>query len=300
MPHLHGLRNWMSKIPFFLESKSGLFNWSIFISILVVIILSLESLSQVFIPHNLIMDSIAYWLDPIFFHILSVVIICCLITVYRTARKRNIADSVIVGVSIPVGFLIAELILEHMWLERVLMYPFPRLSLHDSVITSYIRSRLNIESVSSAPSGFCVRQIWLFLLTLGIIRNFKERGLVVNKILKYCAIYVSVIFLLLVVCHRLYVGRTTLFGVGSAALIGVFLFWFLILIYNTFVSFFLQRQEWPEGKDLVSFLTGYAVIVVCIIFYYSLDATRWVLSSLILFFTLGMCYMLGSWRTSKL
>jgi hypothetical protein len=61
------------------------------------------------------------------------------------------------------------------------------------------------------------------------------------------------------------------FGVGI--LLGVFSFWFFVLLFNIFMVWI--GADWKNGRSQSAFTTGYYSVVMLIVFFYCNDATKW-------------------------
>jgi hypothetical protein len=287
--------------PYFLAIPSNLFYFSCFISLFCIMIAGrFKDVTFKRIPD---LDSFTYWFDPIFLHLIAIFIIFYLIVRYRLFRGRDIWSSIIGGLIVPVSILFFELFLEKAWLEATFDYPIIFSSLPDAFMTSWMAETIGISSTSSIPCGFCIRQTWLLLFIWGIIKNVEircsESGQLISHVFSGALIklfkWLSLLFLVIISALRIYRGHSNFLDIGIAFGVGTFLFWFGIIIYNSFVAIIFKHEAWQKGKEYITFFGGYTALIVCSFYFYSHEATQWVFSSLIIFLFIGICYVASSW-----
>jgi len=233
--------------------------------------------------------TVSYWLDPLLLQGLSVLAVGLVVMGYRrpSLTIRNIlwrrklqcfTACVCVGLSLVLSYVLGEV-----WLKPAFGYQRPT-SFHGD---SFILEWLGIMTLQGCPSGFMVRQIWLFLLVVvfagascsthparGDLR-WTRRSKLVMLVLIACTV--------LIACVRLARRAHTVFDLAMGIATGVYLFW---LVY------YLRAALWRKvGRQSCTDMVGISCVFLPVFLIYSKTGMLWTVSAVIIFALLGV----GHW-----
>jgi len=287
-----------SSVPLFLGIPSEFFYLSSSFSVALMVLFGTQGFRRFIFARTEILNDLTYYADPLLFHLLSILTIVWVILKYRSAKGKNRVHSVLIASLIPAMLMLIDItIVEGFWLRKSLGFPLSDLIMFDSFLTHFVKRLIGLEAILSAPAGSCLRQTTLLLLLIGIVTSYERMGFgLTPRNAGRSLIAANVMGVLVVAFVSMYREASSFFHVAGAVSMSIFSFWLLVSLYNSFLSVAINKTSWREGRELLTFFTGYSALIICIFFFYCHHAEAWVISAIVIFFLIGLCYVLSNWH----
>jgi len=276
------------KIYFPLVNRNMLY-FSFFSALLLLILLS-SKFFQYSLPHNIFINRLTYILDPLILQLFSflLLIILAFKFIYKP-DKNEIAHktSFLYYVLFLFILLFSEIILEFFVLKPSFHFNRPAKSMEESFFINFlihnklIKNFISGKNGSSAPSGFTLRQIFIFYSYL--ILHIQNNKSINFKRIKNITISLYSILMVIICLSRIYRNAHSFFDIGLGIGIGTLIFWF---IYIAFLKL-LKLDHIPKNDLTGDFiLPGISLCFTILLFCQRTEL--WLGFSLSIFVLLGL------------
>jgi len=299
------------------------FYLTIALSLCFMIVMAAQGVRDISFQRSSFIDNLTFWIDALGLQAIFVAVVSLVIGlfIYRQStnlilrREKTRGDprskvrtlltntAIRVAISIAVGFfvvillMVAEFALEEKVFKPSFAVPRPGLALPDPPFTRWVEglfgiSRADVHDLTGgAPSGYVLRQWWLFLLFVVVVEQLlqelhDDRARVWIRAIAYVISFFTVLF---IGFSRVYRGHHSIFDVGISFGLGTFFFWLVAILPDALVR--------KETKYLTE-IGGAAFAYLFLFFFYSQSSYRWVIGVLLTFTFLAITYLLASRRQS--
>ncbi len=235
-------------------------------------------------------NSITYYIDPLFLHAVGVVLASTVIFVHLRVRhgRATFGDLTKMGVwafSCPIILLLITASVSEFILKPSFGIARPVEHLPAPMLLSYLESGPAEGMADSCPSGFVVRQMSLFLVSLVFGLSLFEMSEcdTHKRRIGMILIFLSLLAVVFVAFSRVYRGFHSVFDVSLSVSTCTFFIW---LLYNL-IAHILRRVP----KETVGGLVSMCGVLFPIYFYYSQDSYHWVRLGILILCGLGLVQM---------
>ena len=296
------------------ERLPRVFLYAAFVASFVLLVFYDSRYSQVTYPvgwRTSFLNSLTYLIDPLLLHFLGLILYGYLrwryLALYHPEERASVRFVLSLGA--PLLLLVVSFALEHTVLKPAFRYPRPGQQLQplgEPWLTTWIRAvgRLVLtpltrllpiafsqpgSGMQDVPSGFALRQLILFYLTVWIAEQPKQsrdgkvwltgRGRGIVHVLNSVA-------LVFVIFSRVYRANHTFFAMTVAAGVATFLFWSFLAVLYSFSPKHRERYRSLLSETFAAYL-AFAVAF----FAYANDVGRWLIFSVVILIMLTTAYM---------
>ena len=248
------------------------------------------------------LDSLSYWLDPLFVQGSSVVFVAGVLTQYQAKTVHGKMTLLIrLLLFFKWTFLLFLCLVITLGLERSVFKPvfsLPRpLQASDPLGETWLTGAIgNMGESSDVPSGYAIRQITLFLFSLWVVSqpDFPPMGRLSARGAQLCVVSVSGLATVWVCFSRVYRLNHSLLAITVAVGVASMLFW--TLLCAAYVVFGALKT-WYKGlvSEIFLFYVPYALVFA----YYSNEADEWLVVSLVFISLLFILRVIASRRLSQ-
>lgn len=299
------------------------FYLTIAVSLCSMIALGAQGIRAAPLPHSPFLDWLTYTVDTLFVQVLLAFAVSCAIglliflevsarlchlPIWQRVRSsrvpRILTAAVLLAVCIAAGAAFVLLLmgvefdLERRFFKPSFFVARPDDALPDPPFTTLLEGWLGADTGekpefgSGAPSGYVLRQWWLFMLVVVVTeqlvrRAHDDRLRAWYRLLVYGVVVLSVVYVAL---SRVYRMHHTLFDVGIAIGLGTFVFWLVAVVPGAILN---------RDRRYITELGGSAFAYLFLFFFYSESSYRWVIGALVVFAFLALVYLLAERRESR-
>jgi hypothetical protein len=251
------------------------------------VLLVFGSSAHEYATEGTLLDTLTYYADPIFGHLLGVA--CVAITIWFgtahlcTKRTRRL----IFCFCMPCLAVLLLYIFGLVVLKPSFAYDRPAQHLNVPWLTAIVRA--DESSIrDSCPSGFVLRQMFLLMIGLVFYRGFRtnvkasQKGIGIER----SSLMILLLLLIFVGFSRVYRGFHTAYDVAISISVSCYLFWLFYYLAGVFLS--------RLPRNMTSGIAAGSCIFVPIFLYYSQDAHWWALIGIGLFWVIGLTRMFAN------
>ena len=263
----------------------NVFFFSLVVSTFIMLVFSMPVFHELtFGSQGTFLDTITYIVDPLLLHVLGIA--CTAILIWYRVSLKNRWKKFLLSICLPSLLLLFVYGLT----ELVFKPSFAILRPAEHLTAPWLTALIGMGKkgmADSCPSGFVVRQSFLFFLGLSFYRRYQPSVKSEAKLIEYVAFLFLIFSTIFIVFSRVYRGFHSVFDVAVAICVSCYTFWLLFYILGSFVN--------RLPRNATSGIVAVTFVLLPIFLYYSQDAHWLALIGIGLFWIIGLTYIIAGY-----